>query len=215
MVQFTHDAVFLGSDFLVLRSVFHSCQDISSCLFVSSFRREPSVELTNVFSRSDGSLFQPGHAVAHRNFYRWRCSLCPELEALICLWQTAVHAGKISLLGDLPTNWDGSVTPWYLASNSFSITMMCVHKMHMFAYACIMYIHMCMCSCVSVQMYICIYICGVFWSFISYYSITHFLRRTSLFGSGEILWFQLCPQRLTCSIFDPPASGTNGMGWSL
>lgn len=104
MVQFTHDAVSLGSDFLVLRSVFHSCQDISSCLFVSSFRREPSVELTNVFSRSDGSLFQPGHAVAHRNFYRWRCSLCPELEALICLWQTAVHAGKISLLGDLPTN---------------------------------------------------------------------------------------------------------------
>lgn len=162
MVQFTHDAVSLGSDFLVLRSVFHSCQDISSCLFVSSFRREPSVELTNVFSRSDGSLFQPGHAVAHRNFYRWRCSLCPELEALICLWQTAVHAGKISLLGDLPTNWDGSVTPWYLASNSFSITMMCVHKMHMFAYACIMYIHMCMYSCVSVQMYICIYICGFF-----------------------------------------------------
>lgn len=42
-VVHTQYAISLGSAFPVLRSVFHSCQDISQGLPVSSPRREPSV----------------------------------------------------------------------------------------------------------------------------------------------------------------------------
>lgn len=105
---------------------------------------------------SGASLFQPVHAVAYRGFYRRGHGSCSALEALRCSGQSAVHAGKNALLGDLPTLWDCSGTLWLLL-NSFSITLMCMCVCVCLHVMCYVYVYvntcMCVCLCISMQIY--------------------------------------------------------------